>query len=53
KWGIAIVARSLDVWCVGNEWEPDELVMHARDFRRVRRPASRCRPGGPFEAGGS
>ena len=26
KWGIAIVARSLDVWCVGNEWEPDELV---------------------------
>ncbi|CAN0470647.1 unnamed protein product [Ascophyllum nodosum] len=28
-------------------------AVHAAHFRRVRRPASRCRPGGPFEAGGS
>ena len=26
NWGIAVVAGALDVWCVGDGWEPDELV---------------------------
>ena len=26
NWGIAAVAGALDVWCVGDGWEADELV---------------------------
>ena len=26
KWGIAVVARALDVWCAGDGWDAHELV---------------------------